>query len=96
MTTLTLVSTQQESIRPLVESALAREAKLLEVAIRQTQARLRAFEAEYKMTTTEFLHRFANDEIAETLDLDEWIGESRLLDSLLRKQDTLKGIAIVG
>jgi len=48
MTTLTLVSAQQNSIRPLVESALAREAGLLEIAIRQTQTRLHAFEAQYK------------------------------------------------
>lgn len=96
MTTLTLVSAEQESIRPLVESALAREAGLLEVAIRQTEARLHAFEAQYQMSTDEFLRRFANDEIAETLDLDEWIGESRLLDRLFQKQIALKGIAIVG
>ena len=96
MTTLTLVSAHQNSIRPLVESALAREAGLLEIAIRQTQTRLHAFEAQYNMSTDEFLRRFANDEIAETLDLDEWIGESRLFDSLLQKQNTLKGIAIVG
>lgn len=96
MTTLTLVSAEQESIRPLVESALAREAGLLDVAIRQTQARLRTFEAQYAMSTDEFLRRFANDEIAETLDLDEWIGESRLLDRLLQVQSALKGIAIVG
>ncbi|MCB9122158.1 MAG: hypothetical protein M9936_20195 [Caldilinea sp.] len=95
MTTLTLHSQEHRSLRPIVEAALDREARLLEVAIRQTQARLHAFESQYKLRTDEFLRRFANDEMEETLDLDEWIGESRLLNSLMHKRDMLKGITFV-
>ncbi len=92
MTELTLVSKQARPLRPLVEAALANELRLVTAAIYQTEQRLREFEAAYDMTTIEFVARFENDELEETLEFVEWIGESRLLAYLQEKADTFRGI----
>jgi hypothetical protein len=44
--------------------------------------RLRTFEIEYGMTSAEFLERYENDELTETLEFGEWIGEIRMLQRL--------------
>jgi len=44
------------------------------------------------MSTAEFLSRYENDELAETLEFDEWIGESRLLARLREKTETIREI----
>ncbi|MCX6032052.1 MAG: hypothetical protein NT169_22490 [Chloroflexi bacterium] len=93
MTELTLVSTRQLPLRPLVENALANEVRLLEVGIRRTERRLREFETAHRMPTREFVRRFENDELGETLELAEWIGEYRLLQRLHEKTETLRGVS---
>lgn len=92
MAELTLVSTRQRLLKPLVEAALANELRLLEAAIRRTEQRLREFEARYQLPTDEFIRRFEDDEFEETLELAEWIGEYRLLERLRDKADALRGI----
>lgn len=42
------------------------------------------------MSTAEFLTRYENDEFTETLELDEWIGEYRLLTRLRDKAETIR------
>lgn len=92
MTELTLVSTSQHSIKPLVEAALTNELRLLETGIRRTEQRLQEFETKYRLKTAEFLQQYENDQLAETLELAEWIGEYRLLERLREKAETLRGI----
>lgn len=92
MAELVLVSSRQLPLRPLVETALAHEVRLFEVGIRRTERRLREFEATYRMTTKEFVRRFENDELDETLELAEWIGEYRLLQRLNEKSEALRGV----
>jgi len=92
MTELTLVSTREHPLKPLVEAALANELRLLEAGIRRTEQRLSEFEAQYKLSTDEFIRRFESDEIGETLEFAEWIGEYRLLKRLREKADTLREI----
>jgi len=94
MVTLTLTSQRNDSLRPLVEAALDNEAAVLEVGIRKTQWRLHEFESKYELATDEFLAKFRAGEIEETLELDEWIGESRMLDHLQEKLDTLRSLHI--
>lgn len=60
--------------------------------IRRTEQRLREFESNYRMTTKEFVRRFENDELDETLELSEWIGEYRLLQRLNEKTEAMRGI----
>ena len=92
MTELVLTSNQQLPLRPLVETALANEVRLLEVGIRRTERRLREFETAHQMTTKDFVRRFENDELNETLKLAEWIGEYRLFQRLSDKTAALRGV----
>ncbi len=92
MTTLTLTSPHERPLRSLVESALKNEQRLLQAGIGRTEQRLREFETKYALSSTEFLHRYENDELQETLDFVEWIGEYRLLERMREKVDILQEI----
>jgi len=92
MTELTLVTPDQRRLRPLVEAALQNELRLLSAGIRRTKQRLRAFEEQYGLSTAEFLDQYENDQLKETMDFDEWVGEWRLLERLQDNASTLQGI----
>jgi len=92
MTALTLTSTRCRPLRPLIEAALQNELRLLQAGIRRTEGRLQAFEMEYALSSQEFLRRYENDELPETLEFAEWIGEHRLLERLREKAETLQEI----
>jgi hypothetical protein len=47
---------------------------------------LREFEAQYGMASAEFLQRYENNELPETLELDEWVGEIRMFQRLSTKR----------
>jgi hypothetical protein len=44
------------------------------------------------MTSAEFVERYENDELPETLELAEWIGEYRLLERLTDRVRALEEI----
>ncbi len=92
MAELTLISPYPRPLQPLVEGALRNELRLLEAGIRRSDQHLQAFEARYGLSTVEFIQRYENDALEETLDLAEWIGEYRLRQRLLEKADTLRAI----
>ncbi len=92
MAALTLTSPHQRPLRPLVEAAIQNELRLLEAGIRRGEERLRVFEAKYNLSTQEFLRRYGDDELPETLDYAEWIGEYQLLARLREKAETLEAI----
>jgi hypothetical protein len=92
MTVLTLTSTRERSLRPLVEAALNNELRIIQAGIDRTEQRLKAFESQYGLSSQEFLQRYENDEFDETLELAEWVGEYRLLERLREKAETLREI----
>lgn len=92
MTTLTLTSVQKRPLRPLVEAALENQLRLLKAGIQRTEQRLRGFESEYGFATPDFVSRYENDELPETLNFAEWIGEYRMLSRLREKAEALQGI----
>jgi len=92
MTELILISPRKRQLKPLVEMALHNELRLLEAGIRRTRRKLHEFEARYDLPSAEFIHRYEQDELEETLEFAEWIGEYRLLERLREKADTLQGI----
>ena len=47
------------------------------------------------MSSSDFQRRYENDELPETLDYAEWIGECRLLERLREKVETLAGIHVI-
>jgi hypothetical protein len=92
MAELTLVSPSQRPLQPLVEGALQNELRLLEAGIRRSEQRLQEFEVRYSLSTVAFIQRYENDELEETLEFAEWIGEYRLKERLLEKADILRAI----
>jgi phage shock protein A len=87
---ITITSGSARPLRPLVEAAIQREVDLLSAGIRRTEQHIRAFERQHGMSSAEFLRQHQNDELAETLDTIDWIGELRLLERLREKETTLK------
>jgi hypothetical protein len=99
MTTLTLVqekgvTTADFSLRAFVESALDIEIQATENGLRRTQERIRAFEAQYGLSTDEFLDRYRLNLIHETLETIEWVGEQRMEQHLRNKLRNLRGIRV--
>lgn len=92
MTELTLVTPDRRRLKPLIEAAIQNELRLLAAGIQRTEQRLRAFEERYGLATAEFLQQYENDELEETLEFDEWVGESRLLERLQDNASTLREI----
>jgi hypothetical protein len=92
MAELTLVSQDSGSLKPLIEGAITKALRTTEAGIQRTEQRLQTFEQKYKLSTQDFLNRYENDEFPETLDLDEWIGEFRMLQRLQEKAARLRGI----
>ena len=84
-----------ESIKRFFKDMLEKELKLLSNSIQRTENRLDEFEAKYQLSTEEFLRRYQNDEFEETLELDEWIGESLMLKRLREKLDIYGGVYFV-
>lgn len=95
MAELTLISPRQRQLKPLVEAALQNELRLLEAGIQRTEQRLEEFEAQYDLSSAEFIRRYEQDELEETLQFAEWIGEYRLLERLREKADILREIQFV-
>jgi len=92
MTALTLLSPHERPIKPLVQSALENELRLLRAGIERTERRLKEFESRYGMSSSEFLRRYEEDELEETLELIEWVGELRLLERLREQAETVQEI----
>lgn len=92
MAELTLVSPSQHPLQPLVEGALRNELRLLEAGIQRSAQRLQAFEVRYGLSTADFMQRYENDALEETLEFAEWLGEYRLRERLSEKADILRAI----
>lgn len=92
MNALTILSDTQHPIRPLLETAIENELRLLEAGLRKTRANLQALEKTYRLTTSEFLIKYEKDELEESVDFENWVGESRLLERLSDKIEALRGI----
>ncbi|GGA19053.1 hypothetical protein [Okeania sp. KiyG1] len=69
-----------------------KELNLISSSIQRTEKRLLEFEAKYHLSTNEFLQKYENDEFEETLELDEWIGESIMLERLRKELEIYKGV----
>ena len=92
MSQLTLVSARRHPLRPLVEAALDHEVRFFDTAIRRSEEKLRAYEAKHGLSSEEFVQRYENDELQETLEFAEWVGEIRILKRLRDKAETLREV----
>ncbi|MBI5650474.1 MAG: hypothetical protein HZC40_08530 [Chloroflexi bacterium] len=92
MSQITLISPQERPLQPMIEAALQNELRLLEAGLHRTDMRVRHFETQYGMSTSEFLRKYQNDEVEETLEFVEWVGEFRMRERLQEKIKTLREI----
>ena len=69
---LTVHTSDAKRLKPLLKTALEREAKLLEHSIERTRQALVPFETRYGLTSDEFERKFKAREIEETLDYLDW------------------------
>lgn len=81
---------RKASLKPLLESAIQREIRSLEVGIRRTRERLAQFEDTYRMTSAEFERRLVSREIEETPDFTDWRMEMGMLHLLEEQTKALR------
>ncbi len=92
--TVTILSTSTRPLKPLIETAIQHEIERLRAGIRRTEQRIRDFEHQHGMASTEFVRRQQNDEVTETLDTIDWIGELQMLERLREKETLLQELRV--
>jgi len=78
-------------LRPLIESAIRSELRMLDLGLERTRQRLHNFEIQYGISSQEFARRFEAGEIAESLDYIEWAGEIETYRRLETHHHVLQG-----
>ena len=91
---LTVTSPDSISLRPFLQSALKREVGRVEVALKQAHHRVQQYEKRFGLPSEQFLERYRNNEIDETLETIEWVGEYRMLVRLEEKLRAAREIEI--
>lgn len=91
---VTVQTQNAKRLKPLLKSAIQNQLDDIENGIQLTQARLKAFEKQYGMTTTTFLKRFKPGKMEETLDFLDWQGEAKMLVLLEEKRDAYRDAQI--
>ena len=82
------------ALKPLIESAIRSELRMLELGLARTAQRLHAFENQYGLTSEEFERRFAAGEVNESLDFIEWAGEIKTHHLLKAQQQALQKVRL--
>ena len=91
---VTIRSEAREELRPLLEAAIRGEVKSIQHGINRYKERLVGFEKRYEFSTDEFLRRFNAQDLGESLDFIEWMGEVKTLRLLQEKQAVLEKVEI--
>jgi len=91
---ITITTDAKVSLKPLLESAIQTEVKVLALGLQRTRERLLEFERRFGMTSVDFEHRFSARELDESLDFIEWMGEIKTLRLLEDQQRALQGVQI--
>ena len=72
---VTITTDEPVALRPLLESAVRTELRMLDLGLERTAERLRQFEEQSGMDSDEFMRRYRTGKIEESLDTIEWAGE---------------------
>lgn len=92
---LIIRTTDKDSLKPLVESALERQKKLIQSSLERTRQHLAEFEKRFGMTSDALEKRLNARELAESFDFTDWRMEIGMLHALERKYETLAEAQIV-
>lgn len=87
---VTISTKDVERFKPLLQSALERQAKLLHFSIRRTLDELKVYEERYDMSSKEFERQFKAREIEESLDYLDWWMEIEALHHIEEQLQSLK------
>ena len=79
---LTITTHAPNLTKSLVQHAIQRELKTIQLGIRHTEKQLSQSEHRFAMSTSEFIRRFNQHELGESLDLIDWWMESLALERL--------------
>ena len=91
---ITITTDAKVSLKPLLESAIQTEVKVLALGLQRTRERLLEFERRFGMTSADFERRFSARELDESLEFIEWMGEIKTLRLLEDQQRALQGAHI--
>ena len=89
---VTVTTDAQVALKPLLESAVRSELRMLELSLQRTSQRLQDFEVQYGLISDEFERRFNTGELEESLDFIEWAGEVKTLRLLKAQHQALQGV----
>jgi len=89
MQQITVFSESPVALKPLLESAIQTELRVLQLGIGRTQEKIAVFEQEYELSSDEFEKLLNSGSIQENLDFIEWSGEIETLRRLQNKYRTL-------
>ena len=87
---ITIQTSYLERFKPLLETALDREAKLLEYSIQRTREALAPFEDRYKMSTDEFERKFNDGTLGDERTWFDWLAEVEAARHLKAKVESLR------
>lgn len=91
---ITITTDTSVNLKPLLESAIRSELRLLGLGLERTRQRLRTFEEQYDMPSEEFARRFNAGEIAESLEFIEWAGEIKTYELLEAQRQALQDVTL--
>ncbi|MBS1253027.1 MAG: hypothetical protein MAG451_02072 [Anaerolineales bacterium] len=91
---VTITTDTPVELKPLIESAIQSELRMLELGLERTHQRLQIFEERYSLTSEEFERRFEAGEIDESLDYIEWAGEIKTHRLLEAYRQTLQEVQL--
>ena len=95
MTQLMVKSARFASVTPLIQAALQTELRVIATGIRRTQARLHQFEQRYGFSTEQLLKNEVTGTVDDnSIEMIEWLGESRMLTRLQAEYRELAEIEI--
>ncbi|OIN97078.1 MAG: TlyA family rRNA (cytidine-2'-O)-methyltransferase [Anaerolineae bacterium CG03_land_8_20_14_0_80_58_20] len=66
------------------------ELRLLDAGVQRAEKKIKALEIQYQLKTPDFIAKYENNELEETVEFAEWIGEFRLLTRMREKAETLR------
>ncbi len=95
MAQILVTSGQRTAVLPLIQAAFRAELGVIATGIRRTQARLRQFEQRHGFSTEQLLANEAANAVDDnSLEIIEWLGESRMLARLQAEYRELAEIEI--
>ena len=87
---LTIKTSNKKTLKPLLESAIANEQKMLLLGLARTERRLAEFEQEFGIPSAEFEKRLDAGELEETEAFTDWRMELGMLNLLKNQHQALQ------